>query len=185
MSHNKLQLSKYNLSNKEHLLLNVLSEIIGSPHLGRIPKQRMKWTTAPTETIMPIFYRIVNLGLETVGFRQSQPVKFCTENLHIQVWEQRDADQFRVSWGKQMEPWTKLFQERSNIKRPVVIWISKTTTTTLKNMYRNIYVTCHTFILQAQKRITTSFVINWQQKYLELYCNWLGNIHLADHRYQM
>ncbi|CAH2016975.1 unnamed protein product [Acanthoscelides obtectus] len=73
-----------------------------------LPRRRIKWTVSMNESIMRIFYKVTNLGRETIGYRPRLHTAFCSEYPEIKVSQQRVADQYRVIIKNNLIPQPRL-----------------------------------------------------------------------------
>ncbi|XP_050502317.1 uncharacterized protein LOC126881795 [Diabrotica virgifera virgifera] len=83
------------------------------------PRQRMKWTVSINESILRFYYKVTNLGQETIGYRQQLYAEFCREYPDIQVSEQRVSDQYRVIVRNNLIPETRRNTIKSEVEREI------------------------------------------------------------------
>uniref|UniRef100_A0A6P7FIA7 Uncharacterized protein LOC114328223 n=1 Tax=Diabrotica virgifera virgifera TaxID=50390 RepID=A0A6P7FIA7_DIAVI len=83
------------------------------------PRQRMKWTVSINENILRFYYKVTNLGQETIGYRQQLYAEFCRTYPDIQVSEQRVSDQYRVIIRNNLIPETRRNSIKSEVEREI------------------------------------------------------------------
>uniref|UniRef100_A0A6P7H3N9 Uncharacterized protein LOC114345718 n=1 Tax=Diabrotica virgifera virgifera TaxID=50390 RepID=A0A6P7H3N9_DIAVI len=79
----------------------------------------MKWTVSINENILRFYYKVTNLGQETIGYRQQLYAEFCRTYPDIQVSEQRVSDQYRVIIRNNLIPETRRNIIRSEVEREI------------------------------------------------------------------